>query len=70
MGVLYTSCATALRRFELRDGNLGLTDKELRPIHLDRWAVADLEGFSERAGKRLGLFDCVPRVSRRYGALY
>ena len=45
VGVLYISCATSLRRFEVRDGNSGLTAKDLRLIPLDGWPVADLEGI-------------------------
>ena len=52
MRVSYTSCATALRRFEFRDGNLGLTAKELRLMHLDRRPVADIEPLRD-AGQEI-----------------
>ena len=48
MGVSYTSRATTLRRFDLRDGNLGLMGKELRLIPFAGRSVADLERFPGR----------------------
>ena len=42
------ACATAVRRFELRDGNLGLMGKKLRLIPLTGRFVADLERYCAR----------------------